>query len=312
MVGDAGTLLPRGDPSLGRAMKVAVLVNAHAGPGQPEPERIAAALRGAGVEARLVPVPGGGLAAAAREAAASGVDAVIAAGGDGTVSAVAGALAGGTTPLGVLALGTFNHFAKDLGLPLDLEGAVRVVAAGQVREVDVGEVNGRVFVNNSSIGIYPLAVRDRERRRLLPKAVAMAFAVGRMVARLPVLRLRLRLAGVQLPRRTPLLFVGNNAYETAALAPQRRAALDRGALSVVVVKHATRRGLVGMALRALLGRLDAARDLETLALCEVVVESHARRLLVSADGEVFRAAPPLTYRCRPRALRVLAPPEPPG
>jgi diacylglycerol kinase family enzyme len=136
----------------------------------------------------------------------------------------------------------------------------------------------------------------------------MAAAMLRLVARLPQFRLRLRLEGATVPRRTPILFVGNNEYDMQLLAPQRRARLDAGALSVVVVRHATRVGLVGMALRALVGRLDAARDLETLRLDRLEVSPRrAHRLLVSADGEVFRAEPPITYRIRPRALRVLAP-----
>lgn len=290
-------------------MRVVVLVNARAGPGGASPERLGAALVSAGVTATVRPVAGAAIAGAAAEAAREGVDAVVAAGGDGTISAVAGALAGGTTPLGVLPAGTFNNFARDLGLPLDLDDAARVIAAGHVRRVDVGEVNGRVFVNNSSVGLYPLAVREREARpRLLPKPVAMTFALVRLVARLPLFRLRLRLGDDVLPRRTPILFVGNNVYEMAVLAPQRRPRLDGGTLSVVVVRHATRRGLVWMALRALAGRLDAARDLERLELAGFAVEPRRlRRLLVSADGEVLRLAPPLVYRTRPGALLVLAP-----
>ncbi|BDG04128.1 hypothetical protein AMOR_31240 [Anaeromyxobacter oryzae] len=284
-----------------------VVVNAKAGSGS-GPAAISAALRAAGVDGEVLAVRGDRLGATARDAAGAGAAAVVAAGGDGTVSAVAGALAGTATPLGVLPLGTFNHFARDLGLPLELEEAARVLARGAVREVDVAEVNGRVFVNNSSVGLYPLAVRDRERRRVLPKAVAMALAVARTLARLPVFHLRLRVGGVALPRPTPVLFVGNNLYDLDLFAPQRRAALDGGALSVFVVRHATRAGLAGMALRAAVGRLDTARDLEALAVPELVVDARRGRLLVSADGEVFRAATPLVYRARPRALRVLAPP----
>jgi diacylglycerol kinase family enzyme len=290
------------------AMRVVVLVNARSGASRSEPERIHAALAAAGVTAELRPIRGD-VTEAARRAAADGADAVVAAGGDGTISAVAGALAGTDTPLGVLPTGTFNHFARDLGLPLELDAAARALAAGEVRTVDVGEVNGRVFVNNSSIGLYPLAVREREtRRRFWPKPLAMAAAMIRLVARLPQFRLRLRLRGATVPRRTPILFVGNNEYDMKLLAPQRRARLDAGALSVVVVRHASRVGLVGMALRALVGRLDEARDLETLRLEELEVSPRRpHRLLVSADGEVFRAEPPITYRIRPRALRVLAP-----
>lgn len=295
-------------------MRVVVLANVRSGRSRLEPERMRAALAAAGLAADVHEVPGATLSDAARTAVAGGADAVVAAGGDGTVSAVAGALAGTATPLGVLPTGTFNHFARDLGLPLDLDAAARVIAAGAIRSVDVGEVNGRVFVNNSSIGLYPLAVRDREARRLLPKPVAMALAMLRLVARLPLFRLRLRVEGATVPLRTPILFVGNNAYEMKVLAPQRRLSLDAGALSVMVVRHASRAGLLWMALRALVGRVDTARDLDVLRLERLeVAPKRPHRLLVAADGEVFRAAPPVAYRVRPRALRVLAPaPGAPG
>jgi diacylglycerol kinase family enzyme len=290
-------------------MNVVVLLNAGAGPGAADPERLRRAFAAAGVAADVRAVPGPELAAAAREAAGR-ADAVVAAGGDGTVSAVAGALAGTGTPLGIVPTGTFNHFARDLGVPLDLGAAARAIAAGAVRQVDVGEVNGRVFVNNSSIGLYPLAVLEREGRprRFLPKPLAMALALLRTIFRFPVLRLRLRVSGAELPRRTPMLFVGNNAYEMRLFAPQRRTALDGGALSVVVMRHASRLRLLVLALRALTGRLDAARDLETLRLEAFRIETaRARRVLVATDGEVHRIQAPVAYRIRPRALSVLAP-----
>src|SRR6185503_16647759 len=100
------------------------------------------------------------------QAFASDADAVVIGGGDGTVSAAADRAVRHGKPIGVLPLGTLNHFARDLGMPPDLRDAVRAIATGVVREVDVGEVNGRVFVNNSSIGVYPTVVRDRDEQRL--------------------------------------------------------------------------------------------------------------------------------------------------
>jgi diacylglycerol kinase family enzyme len=308
MAGYSETPFPPTRVGIPPPMKAVVLLNSQAGSGGAEPERVGAALAAAGVDAEVRAVPGDELPSVARAAAAAGAAAVVAAGGDGTVAAVAGALAGTPTPLGILPLGTFNHFARDLGLPLDLRDAARVIAAGRVRPVDVGEANGRVFVNNASIGLYPLAVRDREARRVLPRKLAMVLALLRMVARLPLLRLRLRIPGADLPRRTPILFVGNNAYEMRLLAPQRRPVLDGGALQVLVVRRRSRIGLVALALRALAGRLDAARDLEALAPTRLEVWGRAgHRLLVATDGEVHRMEAPVALRIRPRDLRVLAP-----
>lgn len=105
------------------------------------------------------------LADAVRTAASSNAEVVVVGGGNGSISTAAGVLAGGTKPLGVLPLGTLNHFAKDLGIPLTLDDAVETIARGHVRQVDVSEVNGRVFVNNSSIGLYPRAVAVRDQHR---------------------------------------------------------------------------------------------------------------------------------------------------
>ncbi len=291
-----------------------VVLNASAGSagGEDVAERLRAALSAAGAEAQIR-ASTGDLGAVARAAAEDhAVDVVVAAGGDGTVSAVAGALAGSDTPLGVLPLGTLNHFAKDLGIPADLEGAARVIASGAPRRVDVAEVNGRVFVNNSSIGVYPHAVRERERarRRLgrwLGKGLAMAWAALRVLVRLRPLSVRIRWSGGAGPRRTPFVFVGNNRYDTALVATQRREALDRGILGVYVATAPTRLGLLRLAARALVDKVDPGRDVEALEVASLAIESHHRRLAVSVDGEVIALRPPIRYRIRPGALRVLAP-----
>ncbi len=294
--------------------RVVVVLNATAGGagGEGVAEQVRAAFAAVGAEAQ-VRASGGGLAAIARAAAEDReVDAVVAAGGDGTVSAVAGALAGTDVPLGVLPLGTLNHFAKDLGIPAELEGAARVVASGTPRRVDVAEVNGRVFVNNSSIGVYPHAVRERERarRRLgkwIGKGLAMAWAAVRVLVRLRPLSVRIRWEGGAGPRRTPFVFVGNNRYDTALVATQRREALDRGTLGVYVATAPTRLGLLRLAARALVDRVDPGRDVEALEVPSLTIESHRRRLAVAVDGEVIALRPPIRYRVRPGALQVLAP-----
>ena len=146
---------------------VEVIINAAAGGGTEDDDRaraVEAAFDACGVPARVSVARGGDeVTELVRRALTNGVRAVVAGGGDGTVGSVAGTLAGTDRPLGVLPLGTLNHFAKDLGLPLELAGAARVVCEGREASVDVGEVNGRVFVNNSSLGLYPRIVRRRER-----------------------------------------------------------------------------------------------------------------------------------------------------
>ena len=119
------------------------------------------------VEVDVVRIEPQCLAEAMREASRHDTDPIVIAGGDGTVNCAAAVAIESTMVLGVLPMGTFNHFAKDLGMPDDLSGAVRFLARADVIAVDVGEVNGRVFVNNASIGVYPKMVGEREdiRRR---------------------------------------------------------------------------------------------------------------------------------------------------
>lgn len=237
---------------------------------------------------------------------------VVAAGGDGTVNAVAAELVGTGRTLGVLPLGTLNHFAKDLGLPLDLEEAVQTVAHGRVAKVDVGEVNGRVFVNNSGLGIYPQVVAGREaeqERRGTGKWAAFARATLHAFRRYPFLSLRVHLEGEERLLKTAFVFVGNNEYEVTGMNLGKRACLNSGRLGFYVANRTGRFGLLRLAFRALVGRLNQARDFEAFCIDEARIESKKHSLLVSTDGEVTRMALPLHYRIRPGALRVLVPAE---
>jgi diacylglycerol kinase family enzyme len=275
---------------------------------------LAAAFARRGVAAELQFVSGTGLHRAAEAAAAKAtggeIDAVVVGGGDGTVSTVAGVLAGTGIPLGVLPLGTLNHFAKDLGIPLDLDAAVAVICAALTHRVDVAEVNGRVFINNSSIGIYPFMVLDRERRRRLhrlSKWSAMALAALKTLRYFPVRRLSVRVAQWTEPCRSPLVFVGNNKYLLTPPALGRRERLDQGVLSLYVAKPQSRLGLIRLALRSLLGLLGDDRDMRTFTAPAADILTRKRRLLVATDGEVTKLRPPLHYVIRPHALRVFVP-----
>ncbi|HUP29845.1 MAG TPA: diacylglycerol kinase family protein, partial [Usitatibacter sp.] len=231
-------------------------------------------------------------------------------GGDGTLSSVASLVVGSETALGVLPLGTLNHFAKDLGMPLDLADAVAVLARGKQSEVDVGEVNGRMFLNNSSLGIYPDIVRDRTRqqRRLgRGKRWALVWATITALRRSAFLHLRITVDGRERIARTPFIFIGNNAYVMEGFEIGKREGLQDGKLSIYFTRRCTRLGLVGLGLRALFGRLTQAHDFEALLAAEVSVETRHSRLPVSADGEVFASNSPFEYRIRPRALKVVVP-----
>ncbi|MES2831690.1 MAG: diacylglycerol kinase family protein [Pseudomonadota bacterium] len=250
------------------------------------------------------------LIAAARAAVAEGVATVVAGGGDGTISAVASALVDSTCVLGILPLGTLNHFAKDLDLPLGLDEAIAIIAAGNVETVDTGEVNGHVFLNNSSLGLYPDIVRSRERQqRRLGRSKWPAFISASLMAlrRYPFMTVRLAADGLCEPRETPFIFIGNNAYSMSGLTAGARASLQDGVLSLYVAQRTSRLGLLRLAFWALLGRLRQASDFDALQVRELRVETKRRRLPVAADGEVMWLQTPLCYRIRPRSLQVYVP-----
>jgi diacylglycerol kinase family enzyme len=300
-------------------MHVCVIINKGSGTagGQDQQARqaeLTEAFARRGVEASIVVASGDEIRREAQsaldETARDRFDAIVVGGGDGTVSAVAGVLASTNTPLGVLPLGTLNHFAKDLGLPLDLGGAVDVIAAGHIRQVDVAEVNGRVFVNNSSIGLYADMVTDRDRQLNdtgRSKWSAMLVAGWRVLRRFSRRRLSIRTEGWLKPCKTPFVFVGNNVYDLSLFNPGGRAALDRGELCLYVLDHRSPWGLLWMTIRAALGRLDQDRDFQKRSVCQVEIHSLAPLLRVSVDGEVITLRPPLLYRTLPKALSVFAP-----
>ena len=248
--------------------------------------------------------------AAAREALQAKPAVLVAAGGDGTISAVADVLRGTGTALGVMPLGTLNHFARDLGIALDPAQAARTIAAGRRVAVDVGEVNGRGFINNASLGLYPGMVRERERqqRRLRrSKRHAMLWATLAVLNRPPLLELRLELDDEVHDCRAPFVFVGNNDYRMEGFDIGTRERLDGGCLNVYTTRGCSAGSLVMLALRALLGRLRQAEDFVESKASALRVTSRKPRLLVATDGEVAAMDTPLEFRIRRRALEVIVP-----
>jgi diacylglycerol kinase family enzyme len=263
-----------------------------------------------GVEAQVVVTKrGDDIPSLAAHALAERRRPVVAGGGDGTVNGVAGEVAGADAALGVLPMGTLNHFAKDVGIPLNLEAAVYNLFTGKIRKVDVGEVNGRVFVNNSGVGFYPHFVRQREEleRRGHVKRVAVLLAIRAALRRYFRLRMNLHMDEAEaLERLTPFLFVGNNRYQTSGLDIGTRLNLDSGRLWVCTAPKTDRNNIWRAALRTLVGR-PTDQDLSAVEVEEIWVEPRTARVNVSTDGEVSIMNAPLHYRIRPRALEVIAP-----
>jgi diacylglycerol kinase family enzyme len=232
---------------------------------------------------------------------------VVVGGGDGTIAAAARAVSRRGGELAILPLGTRNHVARQLGLPLDLAGAAKLAASGIARRVDLGEAGDRVFVNNASAGAYVELVQRREVSRL-PKLLATVPAAWRTLRQLRSRCFTLALDGHEETIVTPLLFIGNNRYEVSSGHPGERRVLDDGLLSCYAVAPLSSLGLVIVALRTLAGHPRMHRDfvLDRLAH-EVRIDGADRALEVALDGELTRCDLPLTIRIRPGALAVVAP-----
>jgi diacylglycerol kinase family enzyme len=292
-------------------MKVAILLNARAGSlletkCDERAAEILAACQAANIAATIHMCDAAQLTATARALARdSDVDAVIAAGGDGTVSAVAAGLIGTDVALGVIPLGTLNHFSKDLGIK-DVQSAIDAIARATTKRVDVGEVNGRVFINNSSIGLYAELVtqRDSDRRRTgRSKWLAMIRAAARVLLRFPLLHVAIALAGRVFSTRTPFVMIGNNEYAFGLSDIGSRKRLDGGQLAVYTLNSTSRWKMFVAMVRALLRRRDPELEARCVERADIVTTK--RSLKVAIDGEVTRMAPPLSYRSRPGALVVL-------
>jgi len=290
---------------------IVVIVNFSAGHGNGDlSRRISEAFRAHGVEIRIVEMTSGDDVRARAAAALIGPETVVvAAGGDGTVGRVAEVAMIHGSIFGVIPSGTLNHFAKDLQIPLGLQGAVQTILSGAMHRIDVGEVNGTVFVNNSGLGLYPILVthRERERRSGRNRWAAMFRAALNVFRRYHHIRLTLTNGGERFIRKTPFLFFSNNDYEIEGRRFGRRPRMDAGHLTLYVAPPASRWRLLWLSAKAVFGRLQPKTDLEIHHVQEVSIKLRRRRVRVSMDGEVMKMRPPLTYRIRPGALRVIVP-----
>lgn len=252
---------------------------------------------------------GGEIEQFAREAAKGEAEIIVAGGGDGTISSVATVVYKAGKTLGVLPLGTLNNFSKDLGIPQSLEEAIKVIAARNVATIDLAEVNGRVFVNNSSIGLYPQMVRDREEQQRLGygKWRAAFWAWLRIFRLSPFLKVNIKLDDKEFLRKTPFVFVGNNEYEMDLYNIGRRPSLADGKLSIYFLHRGGRFGVTALLFRTVFQRLKQWRDFEAVSTDEIIISTRKKKILVAFDGEVAVMQTPLHYSTLPRALKVIVP-----
>lgn len=276
-----------------------VFVNCQAGS-----ELSASALRELFTAQRVVDCPAGDIPDRVAGALADSPDFVGVAGGDGTLRGAAERLLGTGVPLLPIPGGTRNHFALAVGIS-DLETAAKAAAAGIVRRFDVGDVNGRCFLNNSSVGLYPkLVVRRESYERYMSKQRAQLAAAWEQIRR--GRRFRLELRGRR--HRAWLVFVGNGCYGEHVLDFTNRESIGGGVLDVRVVladRPLARTRVVLALLRGLGTSPLIVRD--TCGSAELRLT--AASVEVAVDGEVERLATPLRYSVRREELAVLVPPE---
>jgi diacylglycerol kinase family enzyme len=285
---------------------VTIIVNEASGSAVARLSELEAAVSRARLDARLVRARGAEILDQANEAAAAG-GVLVAAGGDGTVSSVASVAVRRDVTLGVIPLGTLNHFARDCGIPLDIDNAVAAIRSGCTRSIPVGEVNGRPFVNNASLGLYPRLVWERqmEQRRGHGKWASFAIALVRTWKRYPTVTVRVAADGAAFVRRTPFVFIGNGEYEAEGLALGTRRSLDSGTLSIYLAPGVGRFEMLALPFRALAGRLGDDVKFEALTASDVTIETTHHRIVLAIDGELTTTGSTMHFAVHPRTLRVL-------
>ena len=247
----------------------------------------------------------------ARRALDEGVGTVVAAGGDGTIAGVATALHGSDVRFGILPMGTFNFFARGLGIPLDVGLALELLLDGPTRPVTVAEVNGALFLNNASLGVYPAILERREsvykrwgRSRLAAYWSVLLTLAGFDRAR----RVEVTVDGVPRRRKTPLIFVANSDYQLDEYGLDGADYIRDGHFAVFLAPDVGRWGLLKYAVRLLGRSMTRHRDFELLHGREIVVGGTGRRL-VARDGEREKMQAPIRFSLLDNALQVVVPPE---
>lgn len=302
------TSRPPSDP----ARRICVVANRKSGGNAGSRAAIDKALAVFGPEAWLAEwSPGDALAALVDAQIEKGASLVVAAGGDGTVMALADAMLGRDVPLAVLPLGTFNYFARGLGSSEDVEEAARQILAGRAHPISVGQVNGQVFLNNASLGIYPAILRERETvyRRWGRRRLAAHWSVVKTFLRFQrPMRLTLVADGTASQRRTALVFVARSAFQLDAFGIEGGEAIHDDAFAVLVARAEGRRALFALTWRLVTRSPRRGRDYDLLSARELVIESPRKRLLLAFDGEKRRESAPFHFAMSTDKLRIILPP----
>lgn len=243
-----------------------------------------------------------------KKAYEAGTKTFVAVGGDGTINAVANEVIKHNATLGVLPLGTLNHFAKDLSIPTDHEKAVKVIAKGQTKKVDTARVNDKLFLNNSSIGLYPLLVREREKEEdAISKWPAAVVAFFHTLRKQRTYSVTLQIDSEKLEVTTPFIFIGNNSYNLNTPGALHRHTLTGGNLTVSIVKTTNTLQMLRIALDVAIGKPDLSGYFDTHQAKKLTITAKEKHLDVAFDGETKQIKTPLRYSIEPKSLTVITP-----
>jgi diacylglycerol kinase family enzyme len=238
---------------------------------------------------------------------------VVAAGGDGTINAVASAVLGTCCPFGVLPQGTFNYFGRVNAIPQETRLAAVALLRASITPVQVGEVNGRLFLVNASLGLYPQLLEDREAwKQKFGRSRFVAFVSGlsTIFQARGQLKLEIELAGQSAFLRTPTLFVGNNhlQLQRVGIDENLAGAVNRGELTGIALRPIGTMALFGLLARGLLGRLGDAENIDSFSFRRLTVSPRGhKRLKVATDGEVMWMKTPLVFQVAADPLLLLVP-----
>lgn len=307
-------------PTVSSAPPLFVVFNLGSGSGDADQTRktIESGCGAAGRSLRLFEVDDPArLASLAREAvdaalAAQGV--VVAAGGDGTINAVAQIAHRQGCAFGVLPQGTFNYFSRTHDIPAPTEESLQLLLNGQPHPVQVGLVNDRLFLVNASLGLYVKLLEDREAFKAQlgrSRLVAMGSALVTLLRGYRLWHLQMAAKGEEREIRTPTLFVGNNALQFKQVGMPEAQALDQGELGAVALEPLGRLALLGLAMRGAMGRLGEADEVINFSFKTLHVKPARglakRRVRVATDGEIGWLQMPLVFRVAPEPLWLVKP-----
>ena len=307
------TDLDKSDPA-NPSPSVFVILNTESGKDDTKPsaDGIEEMFRSRGTRARVVTVTGGDdIPGRVRELIAQpGVDCVVAAGGDGTICAVAGALSESGIDLGVLPLGTFNYFARRFEIPEEVEGAVDAVCDGRTETIDLGSVNGRIFINNASIGLYPAILKVREdiyRRWGRSRLAAYWSVVVAMATVYRPMTMSIEIDGSREGAKTPTVFVAMSAYQLDEFGIEGSDAVRAGKFAVYLAPDCGRFTLMWKAMRIALGGVKKGEDFALFTGRHAVVTTKKTSQLIALDGERERMEGPFDFGIVKDALKVRVP-----